>query len=369
MKNIIIENKVGRVRLNDSVNPFSTDELIGDIERLYGQKAVADNLVVGGFEAKADDALEVLELDIHTPGGSVLDGYRIHNSLMQMRSRGVRVVATVNTLAASMGSVIIMAADEINIVPGGRIMIHEAQQTVSGDSAAHERSAKILDEMSDEIAELYAERTGKPKDEMRELMKKETWMGAKEALERGFADFIVSQVPAPVETPAKASSENSKETIMSLSFLTNKQSTEKIEGLTARITDLETDATARDEELTAARAEVTAHAESVAALITAHAEAIATITAERDEVATNLATITAELDTTKADLATAQAEVAALPDKIAAGVENGIASLGFTGKIPDGKQEDENKEVTREEFNGMSARSKSEFCKAGGKIK
>ena len=196
MKLITIENRVGRVRLNDAVTPMSADELIDDIERLYGAKAVADNLIVGGFEAKADDAMETLEIDIHTPGGSILDGYRIHNSLMQMRSRGVRVVATVNTLAASMGSVVIMAADEVNIVQGGRIMIHEAQQTVSGDAADHERSAKILNEMSDEIAQIYADRTGTTKDEMRDLMKAETWMGAQEALKRGFVDFIVTPYPA-----------------------------------------------------------------------------------------------------------------------------------------------------------------------------
>jgi ATP-dependent protease ClpP protease subunit len=197
MNLINIENRVGRVRLNDAVTPLSADELIGDIERLYGAKAVADNLIVGGFEAKADDALETLELDIHTPGGSILDGYRIHNSLMQMRSRGVRVVATVNTLAASMGSVVIMAADEVNIVQGGRIMIHEAQQSVSGNAADHERSAKILNEMSDEIAEIYADRTKTTKEEMRNLMKAETWMGAQEALDRGFVDYIVTPYPAP----------------------------------------------------------------------------------------------------------------------------------------------------------------------------
>jgi ATP-dependent Clp endopeptidase proteolytic subunit ClpP len=213
MNLIHIENRVGHVRLNDAVTPQSADDLIGDIERLYGAKAVAENLVVGGFEAKADDALETLELDIHTPGGSILDGYRIHTSLMQMRARGVRVVATVNTLAASMGSVVIMAADEVKIVQGGRIMIHEAQQTISGDAADHERSAKILNEMSDEIAQLYAARTGATKEEMRELMKAETWMGAKEALQRGFVDQIITQ------QPVKASAEFDKPPASNMSIL------------------------------------------------------------------------------------------------------------------------------------------------------
>ena len=186
-----IENKIGKVRLNDAVTPWSADDLISEIEKQYGNKAVIENMSVGGFQCSADNALEKLEIEINSPGGSVLDGYRVYNSLMQMRSRGVEVIATVNTLAASMGSVILMAADKVRIVEGGRIMIHEASQTVSGDSEDHARAAKNLDEISDEISMIYAKRTGSKPEEMRALMKKETWMGAKESVKRKFADEIV----------------------------------------------------------------------------------------------------------------------------------------------------------------------------------
>ncbi len=188
---IQINNKIGKVKLNDAVTPWSADDLISEIERQYGNKAVVENMVVGGFQCSADDALETLEIEINSPGGSVLDGYRVYNSLMQMRSRGVKVIATVNTLAASMGSVILMAANKVKIVEGGRIMIHEASQTVSGDSEDHARAAKNLEEISEEIALIYANRTGSSQEEMRELMKNETWMGAKESVERNFADEIV----------------------------------------------------------------------------------------------------------------------------------------------------------------------------------
>ena len=188
---IQITNKIGKVKLNDAVTPWSADGLIEEIEKQYGNKAVAENLAIGGFQCSADDALETLEIEINSPGGSVLDGYRVYNSLMQMRSRGVKVIATVNNLAASMGSVILMAADTVRIVENGRIMIHEASQTVSGDSEDHARAAKNLEEISQEISEIYAKRTGSTPEEMREMMKKETWMGAKESVERKFADEIV----------------------------------------------------------------------------------------------------------------------------------------------------------------------------------
>ena len=191
MKLITIENRIAKVRLNDAVTPWSADDLIADIERSYGQKAVAENMTLGAIVCSADEALETLEIEINSPGGSVLDGYRIYNSLMQMRARGVKIIATVNTLAASMGSVILMAANNVRIVEGGRIMIHEASQAVSGDSATHAKAAKILNEISEEISIIYANRTGSKPAEMRELMLAETWMGAAEAVARNFADEIL----------------------------------------------------------------------------------------------------------------------------------------------------------------------------------
>lgn len=209
MNLIQIENRIGKVKLNDAVTPWSSDDLIGDIEKLYGAKAVAENLRMGEFTAKADDALETLEIEINSPGGSVLDGYRVYHSLMGMRERGVRVVATGNGIVASMASVIFMAADERKITQGSRIMIHEAQQAVSGDSADHARAAKILDEMSDEIASIYAGVTGADKEEMRDLMRKETWMGATEAVERKFADSIIGKSAVDIGSASSKSQHNS----------------------------------------------------------------------------------------------------------------------------------------------------------------
>lgn len=208
MNLIQIENRTGKVKLNDAVTPWSSDDLIGDIEKLYGAKAVAENLKIGEFTAKADDALETLEIEINSPGGSILDGYRVYHSIMGMRERGVKVIATGNGIVASMASVIFMAADERRITNGTRIMIHEAQQSISGDSEDHARAAKILDEMSDEIAEIYAGVTNASKDDMRKLMKAETWMGAAEAIERKFADSIVGKSAVDIRD-AKPKSQSS----------------------------------------------------------------------------------------------------------------------------------------------------------------
>jgi len=282
MNLIQIENRTGKVKLNDAVTPWSSDDLIGDIEKLYGAKAVAENLKVGEFTAKADDALETLEIEINSPGGSILDGYRVYHSLMGMRERGVKVVATGNGIVASMASVIFMAADERRITNGTRIMIHEAQQSISGDSEDHARAAKILDEMSDEIAEIYAGVTGASKDDMRKLMKAETWMGATEAIERKFADSIVGKSPVDIRDP-KPKSQSSNDMSILDRLLPNSDLNAKLDfangELIAKDTEIQSlTAKLKDADMLLAGAvdevrEFKAKAESAEALAKAEAEA------------------------------------------------------------------------------------------------
>lgn len=190
MEHISIENKSGKVRLNESVNPDSMSRLIDEIDQVFGARAAAQGLVCGEITNCIENAADTLDIEIHSPGGSVLDGYKLYHAILNLRERGVHVTATINSLAASMASVIAMAADKIRMVKGGRMMIHEASQFVGGNAEELARAAKVLDEISGEIADIYAGRTGSPSAEMRALMKKETWMGAEEALKRKFIDEI-----------------------------------------------------------------------------------------------------------------------------------------------------------------------------------
>ena len=190
MNHLQIENKAAKVKLNDQVDKFSIDQVIEEIDKTYGMKGVEDSFAIGEIVACAENAIDTLTVEIHTGGGSVFDGYRLFNSMQELRNRGVSVTARINTLAASMGSVIAMAADKIEIAANGRMMIHEASTAMAGDAEKMRQTANLLEGISDEIAAIYATKTGKTQKEMRDLMKSETWMTAKQAVEMGFADSI-----------------------------------------------------------------------------------------------------------------------------------------------------------------------------------
>jgi len=71
---------------------------------------------------------------------------------------------------------------------GGRMMIHEASGGAHGNAHELATQAALLESISDEIAAIYAGRTGIEQNEVREMMKDETWLSADKAVELGFAD-------------------------------------------------------------------------------------------------------------------------------------------------------------------------------------
>lgn len=350
MKILTIENRVAKVRLNDAVTPWSTDDLISEIERSYGNKAVAENLTVGGFMAKADDALETLEIEVNSRGGNVMEGYRIYHAIMEMRGRGVRVVAIVNTQAYSMGSVIIMAADEVKIVEGGRIMIHEASQMVSGDSADHARAAKNLEEISEEIAVIYASRTGATKEEMRAAMKAETWMGAKEAVERGFADSIVK---FGVLDDAGSHAKNSGMSIFSRIFTgADAEAIAKLEREVAENETLRGD-------LETAQAKIT-ELQNLSAVIAAKDSEIVSL---KDEVKA----FEGLVKTRDTDIEKLTSRMTDFDKKVSAAVVAALAETGVADPI-ENTGGDQPQTKTRTEFNALTPAARMDFIRARGKI-
>ncbi len=149
-------------------------------------------------ELKAVDAAEIT-LYINSPGGEVFDGLAIHNAL---RSHRARVMVQVDSLAASIASVIAMAGDRIVMSPHSQMMIHDAQGVSCGSPEELREYADFLDRQSDNIAAVYAERAGGTKLQWRKRMQAESWYFADEAVEAGLADEVAQPQRTPdEETP------------------------------------------------------------------------------------------------------------------------------------------------------------------------
>ncbi len=166
---------------------------------------------IGYFGVTAADFVQEL-VDITAPeilvhlssrGGDVFDGVAIFNAL---RTHEARITVQVDSLAASVASVIAQAGDTRIMVTGSQMMIHDAWGLAVGNAEDMRDFADTLDKQTDNIAAIYAERAGdgRKKSHYRSLMRDETWMNATEAVAEGLADSVTkpdtgSTVPASTE--------------------------------------------------------------------------------------------------------------------------------------------------------------------------
>jgi ClpP class serine protease len=102
MNLIEINNRKGKLKLTDGVHKESADKLIEQLETLYGPSAVAAQMRIGEVVCSADDALESVEVEINSPGGSVFAGAEMINAIKAAARDGREVEITVGAMAASM---------------------------------------------------------------------------------------------------------------------------------------------------------------------------------------------------------------------------------------------------------------------------
>lgn len=133
-----------------------------------------------------EDDVEVLELHINSPGGSVFDGIAIMNAL---RQHDAEVVGIVDGLAASAASFIAVGGcDELVMAAHSELMIHDAWGLCVGNAADMAKMAEDLDRISDNIASVYARKAGGSADSWRATMREDTWYSAADAVAAGLAD-------------------------------------------------------------------------------------------------------------------------------------------------------------------------------------
>lgn len=128
-----------------------------------------------------------IHIRINSPGGSVFDGTAIYNAIKQHKSH---TIGHIDGLAASIASVIALAADEVRMAENAFLMIHEPFSIVIGTAQDMRDEADLLSKVAGTIAKTYANKTGKEEAEIKDIMAAETWMTAQEAIDNGFIDKI-----------------------------------------------------------------------------------------------------------------------------------------------------------------------------------
>lgn len=142
-------------------------------------------------DLKSLGAVQVLNLHINSPGGSVFDGFAIYN---QLKRHQATVNVFIDGVAASIASVIAMAGDHIVMPSNTFQMIHNPAGLVWGTAKEMQKFAGTLDQIKEGLITAYQDKTGLPRARINTLMDEETWFTAAEAVELGFADEQIQEV-------------------------------------------------------------------------------------------------------------------------------------------------------------------------------
>ena len=148
------------------------------------------NLVVAQLlHLEADDPEKDIQLYINSPGGHVYAGLAIYDTIRFIQPD----VATICCgIAMSMGSLILAGGTpgKRQALPNSRILIHQPHGGYQGqttDIAIHARESQFLRRRMEEI---YAEHTGRSREQVSEDLERDRFFTPEEAVEYGLIDRV-----------------------------------------------------------------------------------------------------------------------------------------------------------------------------------
>jgi ATP-dependent Clp protease protease subunit len=169
--NRLLKNRV--IMLGSDVNDDMANQICAQLLYLEGEDPSTDIWVY-----------------INSPGGSVTAGMAIYDT---MQFVGCDVATVCLGLAASMGQFLLTAgaAGKRYTLPNARIMMHQPLAGLRGQAADIAIQAEQLRYTKQRMAELIAEHSGQPVDQIRADSERDRWFTADAAKEYGLVDKVI----------------------------------------------------------------------------------------------------------------------------------------------------------------------------------
>lgn len=148
-------------------------------------------IIVGSLKyLEAKNPKDKISIWINSPGGSILDGYSIIDTMKSIKNP-IETIAT--GMVASMGTTIFINGDKGSrlIQEHSELLVHQPSSGCSGQVSDMEIVTEHSKRLKEQLEEEYSKLTGISKKKMHDMMDRDTILTAKEAVELGFADKII----------------------------------------------------------------------------------------------------------------------------------------------------------------------------------
>lgn len=139
--------------------------------------------------ARQDSSCRI-EIHLNTTGGSIFAGFTLIDFIRDLRARGHKIDITVFGHAASMGAVILQAADHRVIGQNAFLLIHEGSMFTGGDAGQIEDEVKLFRKLQARMLAILTERSTKGNKIKTGWRRTDWWLTAEEALELELVDEV-----------------------------------------------------------------------------------------------------------------------------------------------------------------------------------
>ena len=165
--------------------------------------AVANLIVAQLLHLESEDPDKDINLYINSPGGQVYAGMAIYDTMQFIRPQ----VSTICVgMAMSLGAILLCggAPGKRFALPNAKVMIHQGSAGFQGTPADIEIHAREILSLRKRMAEIIAEHTGQPFDQVEKDVDRDRFMTAEEAKAYGIVDGVITKRQIQAEVAAAA---------------------------------------------------------------------------------------------------------------------------------------------------------------------
>ena len=147
-------------------------------------------------DLKALGDVDELTIRINSPGGVVSEAIAIRTTLMKHPAKKTIDIEGCCDSAATL--IACLPGAHVRMAKGAEYMIHRARRGARGTADDLLTAYNNLKKTDEDMADIYAKRTGKTAEECLALMRAETWYNAESAKENGFVDEVMQWEDEPI---------------------------------------------------------------------------------------------------------------------------------------------------------------------------
>jgi ATP-dependent Clp protease protease subunit len=142
---------------------------------------------------KRDEVKKDIEIIIDSYGGYIYHGLALISKILSLRDKGYKIITTVNSVAMSMGFMILLVGSERRGLRHSRIMCHQPNSGTWGTLQEMEESLEETTVLWNRMKELIIKHTDITDAQLEDIkLRKYDWfMWSEEALKLGVIDKII----------------------------------------------------------------------------------------------------------------------------------------------------------------------------------